>query len=220
MEVYDKQIELSLANEDTALAIQLQISKGIYMVFGWNDVDGAWKEAEKTFPFQESHSSSDYWFQLSYLNTYSGKYAEAEKMAKGIGDTQHQRILSLIHSAKHECTKAESFADLYLRSFPGFRRALLLYPLAECQYEKEQWGKSVETLLEVQNVYTNVSSPDIAVYYPKSFYLLGKVYEKKSEKNLAIQNYEKFLALWKDADKDLPELIDAKQRLAKLKGTA
>ena len=56
-----------------------------------------------------------------------------------------------------------------------------------------------------------------AIYFPKSFYLLGKIYEKKGDNQLAIQNYEKFLDLWKDADKDLPDLIDAKKRLAKLK---
>jgi len=50
-----------------------------------------------------------------------------------------------------------------------------------------------------------------------SFLLLGKAYEKKGDTQLAIQNYEKFLDLWKDADKDLPDLIDAKKRLAKLK---
>jgi len=38
--------------------------------------------------------------------------------------------------------------------------------------------------------------------------------------SVAIENYEKFLDLWKAADKDLPELIDAKPRLAKLKGVA
>ena len=53
--------------------------------------------------------------------------------------------------------------------------------------------------------------------YPKSFNLLGKIYEKKGDTQLAIQNYEKFLDLWKDADEDLPDLIDAKKRLAKLK---
>jgi len=47
--------------------------------------------------------------------------------------------------------------------------------------------------------------------------LLGKIYAKKGDTQLAIQNYEKFLDLWKDADEDLPDLIDAKKRLAKLK---
>jgi hypothetical protein len=46
---------------------------------------------------------------------------------------------------------------------------------------------------------------------------MGKIYEKKGDTNLAIRNYEKFLELWKDADKDLPDLIDVKTRYAKLK---
>ena len=37
---------------------------------------------------------------------------------------------------------------------------------------------------------------------------------------LARKNYEKFLNLWKITDEDLPDLIDAKPRLAKLKGVA
>jgi len=73
-------------------------------------------------------------------------------------------------------------------------------------------------LLEVQDVYTHHGSRDqLEVFYPKSFYFLGKIYEAKSDNQLAIKNYEKFLDLWKDADEDLPDLIDAKKRLAKLK---
>ena len=33
----------------------------------------------------------------------------------------------------------------------------------------------------------------------------------------AISRYEKFPDIWKNADEDLPELIDAKARLARLK---
>ncbi len=52
--------------------------------------------------------------------------------------------------------------------------------------------------------------------YPKTFYLLGKIYEKKGDINLAVENYEKLLDIWIDADKDLPYLLDAKKRLARL----
>jgi len=72
----------------------------------------------------------------------------------------------------------------------------------------------LESVNELQAI--NVSWPR-QVYYPKSFYLMGKIYEKKGDANLAIKNYQKFLELWKDADQDLPELIDAKKQYKVLK---
>ena len=55
-----------------------------------------------------------------------------------------------------------------------------------------------------------------ALNHPKSFYLLGKIYEQKCDRTLALKNYIKFLEMWKNADEDLPELIDAKKRLKNL----
>ncbi len=53
--------------------------------------------------------------------------------------------------------------------------------------------------------------------YAKSFYMLGMVYEELGDNVKAIENYEKFLGLWKEADPELPEPPDAKKRLAGLK---
>jgi len=55
--------------------------------------------------------------------------------------------------------------------------------------------------------------------YAKSFYMLGKIYEQQGNKATAIEHYEKFLDLWKDADPGTAEVKDAKKRLAGLKGT-
>jgi len=43
------------------------------------------------------------------------------------------------------------------------------------------------------------------------------LYEEKGSSIKAIEQYEKFLDIWKDADEDLPELMDAQKRLARLK---
>ena len=51
-------------------------------------------------------------------------------------------------------------------------------------------------------------------YYAKSYYVLGKCYERKGEPVRAIESYHTFLDLWKDSDPGLPEVADARARLA------
>jgi serine/threonine protein kinase/predicted Zn-dependent protease len=53
--------------------------------------------------------------------------------------------------------------------------------------------------------------------YAKSFYMLGKIYEQQGDTTKAIEHYQKFLSLWKDADPGFPEVDGAKKRLAELK---
>ena len=54
-------------------------------------------------------------------------------------------------------------------------------------------------------------------YWIEAHYILGKLYEKKGNYEQAMIYYQNFLDIWKDADNDLPDLIDAKSRLTKLK---
>jgi len=49
--------------------------------------------------------------------------------------------------------------------------------------------------------------------YAKSFYMLGKIHEQQGNAAKAIEQHEKFLSLWKDADSGIPEVEDAKKRL-------
>jgi tetratricopeptide (TPR) repeat protein len=49
--------------------------------------------------------------------------------------------------------------------------------------------------------------------YAKSFYMLGKIHEEQGDTAKAIEHYEKFLDLWKDADLGIAEVEDARRRL-------
>jgi tetratricopeptide (TPR) repeat protein len=95
----------------------------------------------------------------------------------------------------------------------------ILFHLAECQYKNKQYDDAIKSLLKLQKIYSN-NMGYRPLYYPKSFYLLGKIYEAKGDTSKAIKNYEKLLDIWKNADKDLVDLIDTKIRLMDLKKVA
>jgi len=55
---------------------------------------------------------------------------------------------------------------------------------------------------------------------PQYHFRLAKLYEEKDWPGLAIQEYQTFLEIWKDADQGLKKLLDAKNRLSKLQAVA
>ncbi len=95
------------------------------------------------------------------------------------------------------------------------QHALFIEPLALAYFQSGDLEKAEEQYKKIISLTSGrIGYGDI---YAKSFYMLGKIYEQKAWKGRAIENYEKFLDLWSDADPGLPEVEDAKNRLAGLK---
>jgi tetratricopeptide (TPR) repeat protein len=94
--------------------------------------------------------------------------------------------------------------------------ALFMEPLALAYYKMGDLDTAQEEYEKITSLSTGrLYYGDI---YAKSFYMLGKICEEKGWKGKAIEYYEKFLDLWKDADPGIAEIEDAKKRLAGLKG--
>jgi tetratricopeptide (TPR) repeat protein len=94
-------------------------------------------------------------------------------------------------------------------------QASFLDPLASAYLEAGQQEKALATYQKITEL-TNgrLAWGDI---YAKSFYQLGKINEMKGDLVKAIGHYQKFLDLWKNADPGLPEVEDARKRLAGLR---
>jgi tetratricopeptide (TPR) repeat protein len=89
-----------------------------------------------------------------------------------------------------------------------------LNPLARAYFESGDIEKARRQYEKVIGLSAGrMYSGDI---YARSFYMLGKIFEKQGKKGKARENYRRFLDLWKGADPGLPEVQDAKARLAQL----
>jgi len=103
---------------------------------------------------------------------------------------------------------AESFA------WDSGPQAMMLDPLAQAYLRAGQQERAVETYRKITAMTGGrLRDGDI---YAKAFYMLGKIAEERGDEARARENYGQFLELWKDADPGLPELEEAKKRLADL----
>ncbi|HLF19442.1 MAG TPA: protein kinase [Bacteroidota bacterium] len=222
MRHFDKTIEFCLQLKDTVGAARTIVHKAVMMYLQRNDLDHAIRLAERTYGWQPRIDDNPYWALMAVFHIYRRDIAAAESIfvkrwssIKWVDPFYRM----LIYSSNHDCSKAEQYSDTVLNMAFDYWKIFDLYPFAQCQFDAGQPDKAVSLLSQLQRTYDNGLGWR-SLYYPRSFYMLGKIYEKKGDKKLAVENFEKFLNLWKDADKDLPELIDAKSRLAKLKGIA
>jgi tetratricopeptide (TPR) repeat protein len=93
---------------------------------------------------------------------------------------------------------------------PGF-----IEPLALAYYRAGNLDRAREEFERITRITMGrINYGDI---YAKSYYMLGKIHEQQGDSAKALEQYEKFLTLWKDADPGIAEVDDAKERLAELR---
>lgn len=96
--------------------------------------------------------------------------------------------------------------------------AFYLNALASAYYQTGNLEKANEQYQKIISLTTGrLRWGDI---YAKSYYMMGKISQKKGWEGKAFNHYEKFLQLWENADPDLPETEDAKKQLDVLKNTS
>jgi tetratricopeptide (TPR) repeat protein len=213
---YDYIIDFYWQQNDTSLASYYQMMKGFRLYEGWYDLEPAILEVGKTFPHQNNIDYVLYWTGLSVYYVIKNEFDMAKRIAKSAAvDWWYSSVIALIHIQKAECSEGVVILDTTMHKSTEPIRIFLLYQLATCQFKQKEYDESIQSLIQLQKI-RNVSMGFRATYLPKSYYILGKIYEQKGNKDLALKNFTKFLDMWKNADADLPELIDAKARYKRL----
>jgi tetratricopeptide (TPR) repeat protein len=133
----------------------------------------------------------------------------------------HIHLLGLIELEKRNYSQAIGYltqaADsLYSpeENFPQIH-AWFISSLAKAHYEAGNFAKAQQEYEKVTSLNLGrIGSGDL---YALSLYMQGKTAEKLGQKAKAVEFYQKFLDLWKDADAGRSEVEDAGKRLAELR---
>ncbi|MEE8604897.1 MAG: hypothetical protein V3S65_05950, partial [Candidatus Aminicenantaceae bacterium] len=171
---------------------------------------------------------------LAYLAMRSRSRAQriAEELKTAIEGWSHQKeirryhhLMGLIELDKKKYPESIEHLETVLALLPSEcsswteghiqnNHALYMDSLALAYYRSGNLEKAAEyyeklTMLTTGRLYFG----DI---YAKSFYTLGRIYQRLGNNAKAEDNYNKFLALWFNADKNITEVSDAKRRLSRL----
>ena len=168
---------------------------------------------------------------LAYLKGISRTRAQrtAEELRTLIEQGSHQKemrryyhLLGMIELEKKNYSQAIENLETALSLLPFQsslwaeahllnNQALYIDSLALAHYRAGNLDKAQEVYNQIAQLTTGrLYFEDV---YARSFYTLGRIFQRMGDSGEAEVNYNKFLALWFDADSGIPEVNDAKRRL-------
>jgi len=230
----EKGLELAVQLEETEAQASIHLFQS-YNDYAAGHPERALEELEKALKFFSDLENLPFQIYTVFVKglVYTKMQAmdEAENAAeeiKGLVDKSmnknliryHNNLKGQIELERGNPSRAvellnQSLSSLYGQSSMNDDHALLIDPLARAHFKAgnlEQARQEYERMTHL--TWGRTIFGDL---YAKSFYMLGKIHEQQGDKAKAIENYEKFLNLWKDADPGIAEVEDAKKRLESLK---
>jgi len=202
--------------------------KSGHFALSLEELNEAWKTAVER---EDLNSQRETLYYQGLVNLEMKAISRAEKIRNDLGKLVEQglnkkhiryyyHLAGLIELEKENFPQSIDYIEKALTfDLHGFQKAAMFVDsLALAYYKSGDLDKALKEYERIAELTTGRSvGGDI---YAKSFYLRGKIYEKKGMRDKAADGYRKFLDLWKDADPGTPEVEDARERLAGLREMA
>ena len=137
-----------------------------------------------------------------------GIYVAARQMTRAIkqyGEGNPEAAAESAVQAFEVIHDARSYADFGSRFF-----------LAKTMLDAGRLSEAVRELESVLSMYDEKRAM-LPIWSVVSHFHLGKAYEMSGWNDKAIEQYQTFLDIWREADPDIPSLEEARERLANLK---
>lgn len=163
----------------------------------------------------------------AHMKSFEEAARLADEIRKSIPAWMHKKLMRYLHHLrgmirfeKGDVSGSIPYLSLAVQSlyspednFPRIQ-AYMIFTLAQAYYQVENLLSAQGELEKLQALHLGrIEDGDL---YAKSLYTLAKIYEKQGLQEKAVPYFRRFLRLWNDADPGIPEVSDARTRLAAL----
>ncbi len=165
-------------------------------------------------------------FEFVYANmcASTGRIEEADSIVglyETVMDTLGESALEPYHAARGNIALVKGEYDIGIQHFLRSVEIepddyLERYRLAKAYLMSNQTDEAIAVLEKALNRYDpqRLFEPTASV---RGYYLLGTAYQQAGRNAEAIEQFETFLDIWKDADPELTEVLDARARIEALR---
>jgi tetratricopeptide (TPR) repeat protein len=219
VELYRTVEELAASGTiDSSIMAQTQLGMAELHYWIYEDTAAARELLEEALALPDHYKKEMFWRSVAGVYVLLGEESRAEEILDSkIGEMpelQEQWYAVFRHSMAGRCDEAIAVIDSAIGANEVKRQGGVLYVLGRCLSHAGRYRELieyVEPLLERQKLRFST-----AFLRAPSYILLAEAHEKTGDPEVAIEYYERALAIWKDGD-EVPMKVRAQSRLEALK---
>jgi len=193
-----------------------------YRMKGMNDA--FLRELNKAASLRNKGYIEPWWLQIAgKMYARSGELQEAKQLlteVKAKINKENKDDLAVFNLLQGEIELAEGnynqAAELFEIAWKLREDNYVLESLAYAYFMKNDLDRAEANYTDL--ISRKILGWEAQEYWIRAHHQLGKIYEEKGEVDKAIRYYQLLLSIWKEADNDLPLVVDTLRRLERLKG--